>query len=43
MPVHGNTAVHGDLFVEYNVILPVELSPEMRRSECLNCHCPSLC
>jgi len=31
MPVFGNADIKGDLFVEYNVILPVELSPEMRR------------
>lgn len=28
---------HGDLFIEYNVVLPVELSSDMRQSE------PRLC
>ena len=36
MPVFGNPDVKGDLFVEYNVILPVEISPEMRRSKLLS-------
>ncbi|KAF8910645.1 hypothetical protein CPB84DRAFT_1764259 [Gymnopilus junonius] len=31
MPVFGRPDVKGDLFVEYNVILPVELSLETRR------------
>ncbi|KAF8149982.1 hypothetical protein B0H34DRAFT_731981 [Crassisporium funariophilum] len=31
MPYFGSKSTKGDLFVEYNVVLPVELSPEMRR------------
>lgn len=27
----------GDLFVEYNVVLPATLSTDMKRSECLSC------
>lgn len=33
MPVFGNRNANGDLFIEYNVVLPAEVSPEMRRSE----------
>jgi DnaJ-related protein SCJ1 len=32
MPIFEQSS-HGDLFVEYNVVLPVELHPELRRSE----------
>jgi len=28
---------HGNLYVEYNVVLPVELSSDMRRSKCPYC------
>ncbi|KAF9477926.1 DnaJ-domain-containing protein [Pholiota conissans] len=31
MPSFGRRDVKGDLFVEYNVVLPVEVSPELRR------------
>jgi len=31
MPVYGNNNINGDLFIEYNVVLPVEISPETRR------------
>jgi len=31
MPSFENKNAKGDLFVEYNVVLPVEISPEMRR------------
>lgn len=34
MPVFGSN-FHGDLYVEYKVVLPLELSPKMRRSEIL--------
>ena len=36
MPLFGNQDVKGDLFIEYNVVLPVEISSEMRRSEFLS-------
>ena len=36
MPIYGRS-FRGDLFVEYNVVLPVELSPQLRRSKCLGC------
>lgn len=32
MPVHQQ-GTFGDLYVEYNVVLPSELSPEMKKSE----------
>lgn len=32
MPISGQSS-HGDLFIEYNVILPVELSQQTRRSK----------
>jgi hypothetical protein len=32
MPIFEQSS-HGDLFVEYNVVLPIELDPELRRSE----------
>ena len=32
MPVYG-TDSFGDLFIEYNVVLPVELNSDMRRSK----------
>ena len=32
MPVFGSD-LHGDLYVEYKVVLPVQLSPKMRRSK----------
>jgi DnaJ-related protein SCJ1 len=35
MPLFENPNLHGDLFVEYNVVLPVELSPHTRRSKSL--------
>ncbi|KAF8183920.1 DnaJ domain-containing protein [Pholiota molesta] len=31
MPSFGRKDVNGDLFVEYNVVLPVDISPELRR------------
>ena len=34
MPRFG-TGFHGDLYVEYKVVLPLELSPKMRRSKFL--------
>lgn len=33
MPSFGRKGANGDLFVEYNVILPVDISPELRRSK----------
>ena len=33
MPHFGSRSTKGDLFVEYNVILPLEVSPETRRSK----------
>jgi DnaJ-related protein SCJ1 len=33
MPSFGSKSSNGDLFIEYNVVLPVELTPDMRRSE----------
>jgi hypothetical protein len=33
MPVFERSS-NGDLFVEYNVVLPMEVSPDLRRSEC---------
>ena len=33
MPVFGRDS-HGDLYVEYKVVLPLELTPKMRKSEC---------
>lgn len=33
MPVFGRKGSNGDLFVEYNVVLPVEISSELRRSK----------
>lgn len=33
MPHFGSRSTKGDLFVEYNVILPSEISPETRRSK----------
>lgn len=32
MPRFENHHLHGDLYVEYNVVLPTELSPHMRKS-----------
>ena len=32
MPHFGSRSAKGDLFVEYNVILPLEVSPETRLS-----------
>ena len=32
MPIYGESA-YGDMYVEYNVVLPNSLSPEMKRSE----------
>jgi len=34
MPLFGHQNTRGDLFIEYNVVLPVEVSSEMRLSEC---------
>jgi len=34
MPIFG-TESYGDLYVEYKVVLPLELSPEMHRSKLL--------
>ena len=34
MPRFG-TDFHGDLYVEYKVVLPLELSPKMRQSKFL--------
>lgn len=34
MPAFGNE-VYGDLYVEYKVVLPLELSPTLRRSKSL--------
>lgn len=34
MPISGSDS-HGDLYVEYKVVLPLELSSKMRRSKCL--------
>ena len=31
MPVFETPSEHGDLYVEYNVVLPTELSPEMKK------------
>ncbi|KAK7454672.1 DnaJ-related protein scj1 [Stygiomarasmius scandens] len=31
MPLPENENLHGDLFVEYNVVLPVDISPQTRR------------
>lgn len=33
MPSFGSKSSKGDLFIEYSVVLPVELTPDMRRSE----------
>lgn len=32
MPRFENHHLHGDLYVEYNVVLPTELGPHMRKS-----------
>lgn len=32
MPIFSQHG-HGNLFIEYNVVLPVELGPEMRQSK----------
>jgi DnaJ-class molecular chaperone len=34
MPIFGSDS-YGDLYVEYKVVLPLELSPTMRRSKSL--------
>ena len=34
MPIFGSDS-YGDLYVEYKVVLPLELSPEMHRSKSL--------
>lgn len=31
---HFEKPTYGDLYVEYNVVLPIEISPQTRRSEC---------
>ncbi|KAF9532607.1 DnaJ-domain-containing protein [Crepidotus variabilis] len=41
MPLFGHDDSHGDLFVEYNVILPLEITPEMRRKLTEAFHTPS--
>jgi DnaJ-related protein SCJ1 len=33
MPYFNRPDLHGDLYVEYNVVLPTELTPQMRRSK----------
>lgn len=33
MPLFNRRDQHGDLFVEYNVVLPTDLTPQMRRSK----------
>lgn len=33
MPIYGQHDAYGDLYVEYNVVLPKELSTEFRKSE----------
>jgi len=33
MPLFGSKGSRGDLFIEYTVVLPVTLTPDMRRSE----------
>lgn len=33
MPEFGRST-HGDLYIEYNVVLPTEISPQTRRSGC---------
>ena len=35
MPSFGSKSSKGDLFIEYSVVLPVELTPDIRRSESL--------
>jgi hypothetical protein len=35
MPLFGSKSSKGDLFIEYTVVLPVQLTPDMRRSEFL--------
>ena len=35
MPHFGSRSTKGDLFVEYNVILPLEISPETSQSKSL--------
>ena len=34
MPIFERPSEHGDLYVEYNVVLPTELSPEMKKRMC---------
>ena len=36
MPIFERSS-RGDLFVEYNVVLPMEVGPELRRSKFLSC------
>lgn len=33
MPIFNSADTHGDLYVEYNVVLPLEIPSEMRRSK----------
>lgn len=33
MPIHEHEHSHGDLYVEYTVVLPKEVSPEKKRRE----------
>jgi DnaJ-related protein SCJ1 len=33
MPIFGNHDAKGDLYVEYNVVLPLDISSDMRRSK----------
>ena len=42
MPIFGKP-FRGDLFVEYNVVLPMEISPQLRRSECLGVYIWPFC
>lgn len=37
MPIYGQHDAYGDLYVEYNVVLPKELSIEVRQSESIFC------
>lgn len=36
MPLFRRHGAKGDLYVEYNVVLPVEISPQLRRSKFFN-------
>lgn len=46
MPRFDNHNLHGELYVEYNVVLPLEISPQTRRSmfkPSLNCIMTDCC